>query len=104
MFPGDQHKAPMYSREHRRDAAATSSWSNQSYTPIELSRLQAKLAQQLGPEYISSRPNGGAKVSYIQGEKVINLANQIFGFNGWSSTVVDMNVDYVRHHFVSAGK
>ena len=59
--------------------------------------LQNRLDKQLGPEYISSRPGaGGAKVHYIAAEKVINLANEVFGFNGWSSELREQKVDFVR--------
>lgn len=46
-------------------------------------RLQTLLAKKLGPEYISQRKGGGgAQISYIEGWRAINLANEIFGFNG----------------------
>lgn len=66
------------------------------YTAMEIATLQAKLDQQLGPEFISSRPGaGGKKVHYIQADKCINLANQVFGFNGWSSSITNTEVDFV---------
>jgi recombination DNA repair RAD52 pathway protein len=34
--------------------------------------------------------------TYVESWKAIELANQIFGFNGWSSAVVDITPDYVR--------
>ncbi len=37
------------------------------------------------------------KFTYVEGWKAIQLANQIFGFNGWSSSVVDVTPDFVRH-------
>ncbi len=36
------------------------------------------------------------KFTYVEGWKSIQLANQIFGFNGWSSSVVDVTPDFVR--------
>jgi hypothetical protein len=36
------------------------------------------------------------KIPYLEGNKAIELANQVFGFNGWSSSIIDMTVDYVR--------
>lgn len=39
-----------------------------------------------------------AKYTYIESHKAIQLANQIFGFNGWSSSVVDVTPDFVRCH------
>lgn len=33
---------------------------------------------------------------YLAAEKCINLANEVFGFNGWSSAIKDVTVDFVR--------
>jgi hypothetical protein len=40
-----------------------------------------------------------AKYTYVESWKAIQLANQIFGFNGWSSSVVDVTPDFVRLAF-----
>jgi hypothetical protein len=67
-----------------------------TYTAQEIATLQSRLDKQLGPEYLSSRQGpGGAKVHYLAAEKVINLANEVFGFNGWSSAIRDTTIDYV---------
>lgn len=66
------------------------------YTAAEIATLQSRLEKQLGPEYISTRPgNGGGKVHYLAAEKVINLANEVFGFNGWSSQIQNVQIDFV---------
>lgn len=66
------------------------------YTAKEIATLQSRLDKQLGPEYISTRPgNGGGKVHYLAAEKVINLANEVFGFNGWSSAIQNVQIDFV---------
>ncbi|KAF3905801.1 hypothetical protein AA313_de0205283 [Arthrobotrys entomopaga] len=66
------------------------------YQPQELNSLQEKLNRKLGPEFISHRAGpGGRKVAYISGDKSINLANHVFGFNGWSSQIQDVVVDFV---------
>lgn len=58
--------------------------------------IQAKLDKRLGPEYISKRiGHGSTRVAYIEGWKAINLANQIFGYNGWSSEVKSVTVDFM---------
>jgi DNA repair and recombination protein RAD52 len=66
-------------------------------TAARIAELQAKLDRKLGPEYVSQRPGpgGGPKLTYAEGWKIINLANEIFGFNGWSSSVVNLNVDFI---------
>lgn len=66
-------------------------------TAMKIARLQAKLDQKLGPEYISQRPGpaGGPKLTYAEGWKIINLANEIFGFNGWCSNIVSLTTDFI---------
>jgi DNA repair and recombination protein RAD52 len=65
-------------------------------TTNKINALQAKLNQKLGPEYISQRPGpGGGKLTYAEGWKIINLANEVFGFNGWSSNIVSLTTDYI---------
>lgn len=58
--------------------------------------MQSRLEKQLGPEYILTRAGpGGTKVPYLPGEKVISLANDVFGFNGWSSSIQNIQIDFV---------
>jgi DNA repair and recombination protein RAD52 len=66
-------------------------------TAKKIASLQAKLNQKLGPEFISQRPGpgGGPKLTYAEGWKIINLANEVFGYNGWSSTIVSLNTDFI---------
>lgn len=64
---------------------------NSSFTDI-----QAKLDKKLGPEYISKRIGFGSnRVAYIEGWRAINLANQIFGYNGWSTEVKQVIIDFL---------
>ncbi|KAH0580949.1 hypothetical protein H2248_012102 [Termitomyces sp. 'cryptogamus'] len=69
-------------------------------TAMRIAALQAKLNQKLGPEYISQRPGpgGGPKLTYAEGWKIINLANEVFGFNGWSSSIVNLTTDFVDYN------
>nr|XP_031300238.1 DNA repair protein RAD52 homolog isoform X3 [Camelus dromedarius]XP_031300239.1 DNA repair protein RAD52 homolog isoform X3 [Camelus dromedarius]XP_031300240.1 DNA repair protein RAD52 homolog isoform X3 [Camelus dromedarius]XP_031300241.1 DNA repair protein RAD52 homolog isoform X3 [Camelus dromedarius] len=63
------------------------------YTAEEYQAIQTALRQRLGPEYISSRmAGGGQKVCYIEGHRVINLANEMFGYNGWAHSVTQQNM------------
>nr|POE85470.1 dna repair and recombination protein radc [Quercus suber] len=87
---------------HHRDTAATVNpfvepqQSVSKFTAQEIATLQSRLEKQLGPEYISTRPGaGGGKVHYLAAEKVINLANEVFGFNGWSSGIQNVQIDFV---------
>ena len=88
--PGDQHTAIANPFEEPQQRIS-------GYTAREIATLQSRLDKQLGPEYLSTRPGGGgAKVHYITAEKVIGLANEVFGFNGWSSSIVNFQVDYIE--------
>ncbi|TPR03520.1 Aspartic-type endopeptidase ctsD [Aspergillus niger] len=67
------------------------------YTAQEIATLQARLDKKLGPEYISSRPGAaGQRVHYLSADKCINLANEVFGFNGWSSSIQNIQIDFVE--------
>jgi recombination DNA repair RAD52 pathway protein len=76
----------------------------------ETGQIQKKLDTKLEPEYISFRPSAqGAlfytllldvsvfvgSVGYIEGWRSFNLANGIFGFNGWCSEILNITTDFV---------
>ncbi|KAF9880876.1 recombination protein rad52 [Colletotrichum karsti] len=90
--PGDQHsnwENPFEEPQKRMS----------EYTAQEIATLQSRLEKQLGPEYISARAGpSGQKVHYIAAEKCIALANEVFGFNGWSSSIQNIQVDFVDEH------
>ncbi|KAJ1679061.1 DNA repair protein rad52 [Spiromyces aspiralis] len=72
--------------------------SNCTFTPNEFTAIQHELTKYLGPENVSTRPGaGGVRLSYIEGCKVINIANELFGFNGWSSQIQNMTIDYLDY-------
>ncbi|RUP50770.1 hypothetical protein BC936DRAFT_137719 [Jimgerdemannia flammicorona] len=108
---------PPTNKQHSTDNPSSS-----SFEPDEFERLRRTLQRRLGPEYISHRQGPGAgmpsrctfvpagaltntfcatswstggKVTYIEGFTAFNLANEIFGFNGWSSSVMDITIDFV---------
>ncbi|GME79486.1 unnamed protein product [Ambrosiozyma monospora] len=73
------------------------SMKNVPFSPQERSRIAKALNKQLGPEYLSKRRGaGGSNVTYIEGFKAINLANELFTPFGWSSDVQSSQVDYVE--------
>ena len=91
---GDQHigaKTPLNPFEEVKPHIS-------EYTAKEIATLSSRLEKQLGPEYISSRPGAaGQKVHYLAADKCINLANDVFGFNGWSSGIQNIQIDFVSH-------
>ncbi|KAK9320642.1 hypothetical protein V1517DRAFT_340570 [Lipomyces orientalis] len=89
-YPGEQH------RDHDADTNQFHQGRYGSWTDGEVAVLKTMLDRQLGPEYISSRPSpGGGTAYYLEGWKAINLANEVFGFNGWSSEIKSIHEDYV---------
>ena len=47
------------------------------------------------------RPVGGGQhAAYIEGHKAVSLANEVFGYNGWSHSVTQQSIDFVDHHEV----
>ncbi|XP_045165520.1 uncharacterized protein LOC123529306 isoform X3 [Mercenaria mercenaria] len=69
------------------------------FTAEEHKSIQTALRQRLGQEFISQRAGaGGQKLAYIEGWRLVNLANEMFGFNGWSHSVTHQTIDFVDHH------
>ncbi|CAF3563819.1 hypothetical protein SNK03_003523 [Fusarium graminearum] len=86
--PGDQHSVVTNPYEEPRPRIA-------EWAAKDIATISAKLDKQLGPEYISARAGpGGTKVHYLTAEKCITLANEVFGFNGWSSSIQNIQVDF----------
>jgi DNA repair and recombination protein RAD52 len=95
MHPGEQH-LPQNDKSGQSNPFNSQPPSVTRMNARDIATLQARLDKQLGPEYISERPGaGGAKVHYLEAWKVINLANEVFGFNGWSSSIQNIAIDYV---------
>lgn len=68
-----------------------------SFCPEEREAIRELLRQKLGKEHLATRPGaGGTTFTYIESWKGIELANRIFGFNGWASSVVDITPDYIE--------
>ena len=61
----------------------------EEHPSLQAARIQSKLQQRLGPEYVSYRAGpGGGRVPYLEANKVIELAHEIFGHDSWSSEIV----------------
>ncbi|KAF2266716.1 hypothetical protein CC78DRAFT_566769 [Lojkania enalia] len=89
--PGDQYRSNTIKNPFEEPERQVS-----AFTAVEIATLQSRLNQQLGPEFISSRRgNGGGNVAYLEGNRAIALANEVFGFNGWSSSLGHIEIDYV---------
>lgn len=68
-----------------------------NFTEEETEKISNQLQKSLGPEWLTQRPGPSGRLTYIEGKTAINLANEIFGFNGWSSDIKDTTVDFVSY-------
>lgn len=60
-------------------------------------RMAEELRQDTTPLDVRSRPGpGGKKLTYMPGWKSVDAANRIFGFNGWSSQVMSLRINFCR--------
>ena len=59
-----------------------------------IDRVQQLLETRLERDEIAQRPQAGGQVSYIEAWRVIEKAQQIFGFNGWSSRIIDISKEF----------
>jgi DNA repair and recombination protein RAD52 len=55
------------------------------FNPEQIAQLQAPLSA----ANVKTRDQAGRKMSYLEGWKVIEEANRIFGFDGWARETVD---------------
>ena len=82
--------------ESRIESLSRNSSTIYVYSPHEQDVIRSKLSKTLGPEFISQRQGpGGRKLAYISGDKCINVANHVFGFDGWSSVIRNIQTDFV---------
>ncbi|KAL0227012.1 hypothetical protein P9112_014336 [Eukaryota sp. TZLM1-RC] len=58
--------------------------------------VSSALAENLTATDLSKRPGpGGSTLTYLEGWKVVRKANEIFGFDGWTTEVRNIEVDYI---------
>eukprot|EP01088_Endostelium_zonatum_P022678 TRINITY_DN99_c1_g3_i1.p1 TRINITY_DN99_c1_g3~~TRINITY_DN99_c1_g3_i1.p1 ORF type:complete len:365 (-),score=111.93 TRINITY_DN99_c1_g3_i1:2-1096(-) len=77
--------------------AQTTLFGNQQFCPDERDVIRQLLQKKLGKEHLSTRPgSGGSTFTYVESWKAIELANSIFGFNGWACTVSDISPDFIE--------
>ncbi|OAD73217.1 hypothetical protein PHYBLDRAFT_7388, partial [Phycomyces blakesleeanus NRRL 1555(-)] len=58
-------------------------------------RISDSLSKGLGPEFLSKRPGPSGSFTYVEGWMLIDLANKVFGFDGWNSEIKSIAIDYM---------
>jgi len=67
----------------------------QEYTQSEKSAISSLLEQKLGADEVTFRTGAGNQsVGYLETWRAIELANEIFGYDGWSSSVINLSQDF----------
>lgn len=77
-------------------AAPETLFGNDQFSDEESARIQLLLERKLAAEEMATRVGGGkAKLWYVETHQSINLANYIFDFNGWSSSIKEFSIDFM---------
>lgn len=83
----------------RNETSNSNRFGSAEFSSEEQAAINKALQLRLGPNFVSQRPApGGQKVNYIEGWRSVSLANQIFGYNGWSHSIISQTVDFVDHN------
>jgi len=67
------------------------------FSPEEAARVQDRLESTIPAEGIAYRSASGTggTVAYLEGWRAFKYANEIFGFNGWSSEILNFTIDFI---------
>lgn len=67
------------------------------FTKNEKERIAKLLRQPLKANLLKKRPaHGGKSAQYLDGGTSFSLANDIFGFDGWKSQIINTEIDYAK--------
>lgn len=61
------------------------------------------LSAPLDRSHVKERPQGGTRVSFIEGWHAIGEANRIFGFDGWTRQTIEMTCVHEGEHPTKPG-
>lgn len=71
------------------------------FTEEETFEIQERLDTKLDSTHLAYRPAAQGTVAYLEGWRSFNLANEVFGFNGWSSEILSFTIDFVQSDYCS---
>ena len=58
-----------------------------NFSDVERARIAEMLSKKLKTEDVAQRPQAGGAVTYLEAHKSFDLANQIFGHDGWNTSI-----------------
>lgn len=76
------------------DSKKSSIHHQNQFTEEERKRIQTVLDTSIDHESIQFRPSAQGHVAYVEGWKALSLANEVFGFSGWSSEILSLTPDF----------
>ena len=84
-------------------AASGRGFGTRSFSAENSARIAEQLQLNLGRDHLASRRGaGGMKLTYVEGWRVIDLANSTFAFNGWSCKLLQCVTEFAEE--TSSGK
>lgn len=100
-----QTPQPLQSQSHLNDGHETihrgikRRFGSIAFPKDDEQQVNGFLNQKLGKEHLSRRAGPrGTRLTYIESCKAIELANQAFGFNGWSCHILECKEEYVSSY------
>ena len=82
---------------HNGDGSGKTLFGNVDFEEDNKVVIRRILERKMQPEHLSTRVGAGRTTfTYIESWKAIELANGIFGFDGWSSSITDMILDFIE--------
>jgi recombination DNA repair RAD52 pathway protein len=83
--------------DHETVLTAHTGVSSAAWTDDQVQQIQDLLDQRINLDHIRTKPAGGGReAAYAAANTIVDIANSIFGFNGWSSHVLGLVMNYVR--------
>lgn len=71
--------------------------SSRSFSTQERNEIAQRLTIQLPKSDVCTRPGpSGVKLTYLEGWRAVDKANELFGFDGWSCSVRSLSVDFIE--------
>lgn len=75
--------------------STTPLFGTEAFSSEEFVQINKKLDEVLHDDISYRQGTGGVRLAYVEGWKLIKLANDIFGFNGWSTSILSICTEFV---------
>ena len=84
---------------HQMDEKLGTIFGNNPWSKDEMAKIENALHQGLDMEDVAKRRGpGGTTLTYIEGWKAFEMANSIFGVDGWSCQIKSLSLDYAPEY------